>query len=197
MPLNFIKTKIKLEDARISLKSLRDANNPVEFRTAFGNFINNARAITYAMQKEGSKYALFKQWYKQKQSEMEKDELLRFVHNARIDDFHKGESVLTFETVVIPQNLNLAIGIAAMYTNKDNKGWNVSIRGDGLSTAINEGTPKEERVMLDQRLVETSISIQNPPKTHLGEKLNSNQPIYLCEQIIKYFEDLVFQATKL
>ena len=104
MPLNFIKTKIKLEDARISLKSLCDANNPVEFRTAFGNFINNVRAITYAMQKEGSKYELFKQWYKQKQSEMGKDELLRFVHDARIDDFHKGESVLTFETVVIPQN---------------------------------------------------------------------------------------------
>src|SRR5207245_1314319 len=55
----------------------------IEFRTNLNAFIPQARSITLVMQKEFSKTPQFEEWYKSKQSEMQKDELLMFFIEQR------------------------------------------------------------------------------------------------------------------
>jgi hypothetical protein len=64
--MNLANTKTKLEDARTTFSLLKVATNSMEFRAAFSAFINNIRAITYAMQADGSKDEAFMQWYEQR-----------------------------------------------------------------------------------------------------------------------------------
>jgi hypothetical protein len=128
---------------------------------------------------------------------MKSDELIRFVHDARIEDFHKGIHQLDFISTASASNLNPSLVISRsphLFSGSDT--WGFTLSGDGLFTTINEGTPKEQRVPLDQSLVNTKITVRNSPKTHLGLHLESNDPIYLSELIIAYFENLVFEASK-
>jgi hypothetical protein len=61
--IDFNNTRNKLEDSRSALASLKQASNSIDFRVAFSAFINNSRAITYAMQSDGSKNKDFMEWY--------------------------------------------------------------------------------------------------------------------------------------
>ena len=196
--MNLANTKTKLEDARTTLSLLKSAKNPVEFRAAFSAFINNSRAITYAMQADGSKDHAFMQWYEQRRLEMQKDELIRFVHDSRIEDFHKGIHQLDFVSQAKFANLDPATVMSrSPHLFSGNDTWEIFLTGEGLFTTVNSGTPQEQRAMLDQSLLEsTKISVQNPPKSHMGRPLNSDNPTYLCELVMTYFEKLVFQAAK-
>jgi hypothetical protein len=88
----------KLEDARTILDELRRTRDTLAFRALFNSFLSSARAITDALQKDGAALPSFADWYVGKQAEMRADELLRFIHEARIQDFHKGKHRLAFNT---------------------------------------------------------------------------------------------------
>lgn len=193
------KTRTKLEDARVSYDFLSKSEDAVQFRTAFGALINNSRAITYAMQKEGSKDSQFMSWYSEKQDEMKNDKLIRFVHDARIEDFHKGSHQLHFSSTANLSNINPGnILLSSPEAISSDGTWSFSIHGDGISTKIKKGTPQEKRVMLNQNfLSNTTITLLNPPATHLGVEIKDNTPISISKLIIKYFENLVFQAEKM
>lgn len=92
--MGFGNTKSKLEDSRNILDQLKLAKNATNFKALFNSFLSSSRAITYALQKEGKKINGFEEWYKEKQDEMRKDKLLRFIHEARTIDFHEGNNVL-------------------------------------------------------------------------------------------------------
>lgn len=97
----FINTLNKLEDARRALGDLREARDSLSFRSRFNSTINALRAITYALQKEGTgKHRGFDDWYRPKQSEMRSDELLHFIHEARNEDIHEGKHSLQFGTSI-------------------------------------------------------------------------------------------------
>ena len=97
----FSNAKSKLEDTNSILDQLKQANDAVSFKALFNSFLNSARAITYALQKEGAGISGFNNWYALKQEEMSNDELLRFIHEARTEDFHEGMHKLSFSTHVI------------------------------------------------------------------------------------------------
>lgn len=195
--MNLANTKTKLEDARTTLSLLKSAKNSMEFRAAFSAFINNSRAITYAMQADGSKDTAFMQWYEHRRVEMQKDELVRFVHDSRIEDFHKGIHQLDFVSEAKFANLDPSLVMSrSPHLFSGNGTWEITLTGEGLFTTVNSGTPQEQRAILDQSLLEsTKVSVQNPPKSHMGQPLNSDCPTYLCELVMTYFEDLVFHAA--
>jgi hypothetical protein len=129
---------------------------------------------------------------------MQNDELIRFVHDSRIEDFHKGIHQLDFVSKASFANLNPATVMSrSPHLFSGDGTWEISLTGEGLFTTINNGTPQEQRVMLDQSLLErTKIAVRNPPFSHLGKPLQSDYPTYLCELVMVYFERLVFQAAK-
>ena len=194
--MNLTNTLNKLEDARIMHAELMRASDPVKFRSAFGAFINNCRAVTYAMQVEGSKDEAFKLWYSDRQDTMKGDELIRFVHDARIDDFHKGIHQLEFSSSVSPHGVDpgrvMSLNPDAFQGNKD--GWEFTLGSDGLFTTKDKGTPKEHRVMLSQAMINTKITIRNPPKAHKGHSIILDDPLVLCNLVLEFFETLVFEA---
>ncbi len=194
--MNLPNTLTKLEDARTMHAELMLASDPVKFRSAFGAFINNCRAVTYAMQAEGSKDEAFKLWYRDQQEVMRCDELIRFVHDARIEDFHKGLHQLEFLSLASARAIDpgtvMSLNSGAFQGNKD--GWSFSLGGDGLFITKDEGTPKEHRVMLSQAMIKTKISIRNPPKAHKGHSMKLDDPLVLCNLVLEFFETLVFEA---
>ena len=189
-------TLTKLEDARTMHAELMRASDPVKFRSAFGAFINNCRAVTYAMQAEGSKDEAFMLWYRDRQEEMRGDELIRFVHDARIEDFHKGLHQLEFSSSTSARGLDpgtvMSLNPGAFQGNED--GWSFTLGSDGLFTTMDKGTSKEHRVMLSQAMINTKISIRNPPKAHKGQIIILDDPLVLCNLVLEFFETLVFEA---
>lgn len=183
----FEEAKIKLEDSRINLKQIKSANDVPSFRTNFNSFLNSSRAITYALQKKGAHISGFESWYKVKQEEMKYDDLLRFIHDARKEDFHEGKHRLYFSTFI----QNVEIGIPP-YPNAS-----MVIGNEGPFWIINEGTPQEERIPFKQngRYV-LQVSIENPPEFHLGKKLVNQDPISICECVLIYFSNLVYEAEE-
>jgi hypothetical protein len=116
------------------------------------------------------------------------DELLRFIHDARTEDFHEGTHTLNFSTYVShfssdkadppPPNAKLTIGT------------------DGLFWVIDEGTPGKRRIPIKQGgSYEIAISIDNAPTKHRGNTLAHNDPLTLCQLALDYYSELVFEAT--
>ena len=83
----FERSTRKLEDTRTTLEALRTSVDAVQLRAAFASFLSNSRAVTYALQNEGAHLPGFTDWYAGKQAELRADELMRFFHEARTEDF--------------------------------------------------------------------------------------------------------------
>ncbi len=180
----------KLEDSRNILSQLKSANDAMNFKALFNSFLSSSRAITNALQKEGKDINGFEEWYKEKQDEMRKDELLRFIHEARTIDFHEGKNVLG-------TSVNINHFSASVVGPKPTPDAKIGIRVDGIYWIINKGTPKERRIPINKGgKFLTKISLKNPPSQHKGKSLEKNDPITICELCVKYMEELVYEAIE-
>jgi len=178
----------KLEDSRSILERLKVANDALAFRSLFNSFLSAVRAITYALQKEGRHISGFDNWYKPRQKEMRNDELLRFVHEARIEDFHEGKQRLTFSTHI----QYLSAETVGPPPSPDAK---LTVGPQGPFWVVNEGTPQEQRIPVKQGGdYVIRISIENAPEVHLGVKLAKNDPVTICQLALDYFTGLVYEA---
>lgn len=187
MGSTFANAKSKLEDARASLEALHAANDSPAFRSAFSGFLSSARAVTYALQKDGAELQGFPEWYGPKSEEMRQDELMRFIHEARTEDFHEGKHRLSFATHV--QHLSGAqIGPPPI------PGAALTIGADGAFWLIEEGTPRERRIPIRQANYTVAVSIASGPKMHQGRVLERNDPLTVCSLALGYLEELVHEA---
>ena len=130
----------------------------------------------------------FQGWYKVKQDEMKSDELMRFVHDSRIEDFHQGKHQLQFETYV-----------AYLSTSRAGPppvpGAALSIGAEGPFWVADQGTPRERRVPVKRGgTFSTSVSIADPPGTHRGQPLAQIDPCSLCRVALEYLEGLVHEV---
>lgn len=140
------------------------------------------------MQKDGKNVPGFSEWYEAKQEEMRNDELLRFIHEARTEDFHEGKHRLNFSTFInhfttnqtgTPPSPNASIGIGL-----DCIFWNVDV-----------GTPHERRIPIKQGgSYYSSVSIVNPPTKHRGKDFLINNPVTICQLALDYLSELVYEA---
>jgi len=177
----------KLEDARTILQQLELATDVPTFRSLFNAFLSAARAITYALQKDGDKVHGFAEWYGEKQAEMRGDELLRFMHEARIQDFHQAKQRLRFNTYVGHLSTEeVEPGPAA--------GAALVIGSEGPFWLVDGGTPRERRVPVKGADFVTRVVIANAPRTHMGRSLRRTDPLSICRLALGYFENLVHEA---
>jgi hypothetical protein len=188
MMTRFPASRDKLEDSRNALDGMEGARDGASFRAAFNSFLSAARAVTYALQKEGAHFEGFDEWYEVKRQEMRADELLRFIHDARIEDFHRGQHRLEFATDVA-----YLYGDAAGPPPTPNAG--VVIGSDGAYWLVDEGTPRERRIPMSQGgKWTTKVGIANPPTTHRGQTLQRTDPVTLCRLVLGYLEEVVYEA---
>lgn len=184
----FEQTKLKLEDTNIIFKMLININNAIEFRTLFNSFLTSSRAITNAMQKEGKHISGFNIWYNLKREEMRNDELLKFIHKARTEDFHEGMHRLTFPSAKFKkfstENLNPPAPNASIGIGLEGPYW-----------VINKGTPHQQRIPITQGGgYSIKISIKNAPTKHGNKTISKNDPITICNLALNYYKELVFEA---
>lgn len=185
----FKSTTSKLEECSTLLDQLRAAQDTQLFRSLFNAFITAARAITNLLQVEGKHIPGFNGWYTAKQQEMRVDELLRFIHDARIEDFHQGKHRLIFPSTHIE------------YFSSEQAGpppapnASLVIGTEGPFWIADGGTPKERKIPVRSGGSWTvQVTIANAPSVHKGIELMKNDPITLCELAIDYFQNLVYEA---
>jgi hypothetical protein len=181
----FKRAERKLEEARICLESLKQSQNAVSARTAFCSFVAHYRAVTYALQKDGAHVQGFAEWYGPKQTAMRGDQLLRYFHDARVDDFHKGEELLGFTTTVY------SLGVPPPPT----PGAELMMGGEGPFWVVNRGTSDEHRIPV-QAMGEghTRVYVKNPPREHKGQVLTSDSPVELCVHAFHFMAELLHEA---
>lgn len=186
------RTSFKLDDAKAVLQQLRRASGAYEFRAFFASFLSNARAVTYALQAELKHVQGFDDWYKPKQEILRNDSLLRYVHDARIEDFHRGGATLEFSSQLIapldtlsleaPLGADAKIGLTAM----------------GLVWIVNEGSFDERRIPIEApEIVHTTVSVLNAPTEHKGQHVDTTNPVVLAKLAIEALEELVLEANYL
>lgn len=180
--------KSKLEDAYSNLDSMREATSAPQFRAAFNSFLSNCRAVTYAMQKEGTHMGGFGEWYASKQTAMKADELLRFIHESRTEDFHEGRHRLRFSTYIEHLSSD-AVG------PPPRPGASLVIGTEGPFWLVDEGTPLERRIPITRgsRHV-VQVGVENLPTQHRGKPIAATDPISLCEAAATYMAELVHEA---
>ena len=183
----FAGARNKLEDARTILEQLESVRDAPAFRSLFNSFLSAARAITYALQKDGKRQSGFTEWYADKQAEMKADDLLRFVHDARIEDFHKGRYALHFSTYIDHFSTEEAGPPPA-------PGASIAIGADGPFWIVDKGTPRERRIPIKAGSFVTMIKIENPPRTHMGRALDRTDPLSICTAALDYLGHLVHEA---
>ncbi len=178
----------KLEDCRVIFEQLRASTAAPSFRASFNSFLSAARAVTYSLQKDGRNIAGFSQWYEAKQNEMRNDELLRFIHEARTEDFHEGRHRLVFGTYIKYFSTAEAGSPPA-----DNA--RIIVGGEGIYWLVDEGTPNERRIPINKGgAYSVHVAVKNAPKVHLGKKLERNDAITICDLALYYFSKLVHEA---
>jgi len=163
------------------------AKDAATFRSLFNSFLSAARAITGALQKDGAKLPAFTEWYRKKQGEMKADELLRFIHEARVEDFHEGRHRLSFSTY-IGYLSSEEVG------PPPTPGASLVIGPDGPFWLVDEGTARERRIPVGGGSFITRIAIANPPTTHMGKRLQRTDPLSILTAALTYFENLVHEA---
>lgn len=184
----FDRASSKLEDAISNLDSMKTARDAVQFKSGFNSFLSNCRAITFALQKEGARIQGFDAWYRPKQEQMKRDELLRFVHESRTEDFHEGGHRLLFSTHIHSMSTD-SIG------SPPHPSATLVIGAEGPFWIVHKGTPNERRIPVIQGSSHTiSVSVKNPPKMHKGMLLVTLDPISLCEVAAQYMAELIHEA---
>ncbi len=187
----FGKTVSKIEDSRTLLEQMKAAKNAVEFRALFNSFLSNCRAITYALQEEGNHIEGFDRWYSEKQEEMSKDQLLRFIHNARIDDFPRGVSRVVFPGTYVERFSTSEAGPPPAGNAK------IVIGSEGIYWLIDQGTPRERRIPITRGGIwRTEAVLANAPTEHKGKTIEKNDPVSICTFALQYLSDLVYEAKE-
>lgn len=185
----FGKTDSKIEDSHILLEKMKAVKSALEFRAYFNSFLDSCRAITYALQEEGNHIRGFDKWYLDKQEEMRNDQLLRFIHDARIDDFHKGVSRVVFPSTYVDHFLTSEAGPPPTEDAK------IVIGSQGIYWLIDEGTSRERRIPLTRGgswITETALV--GAPTEHKGETIEKNDPVSICTFALEYLSSLVREA---
>lgn len=184
----FDSAKTKLEECHVILEQLRAATDAPSFRAFFNSFFSTSRAVTNSLQKDGRHVVGFNDWYGAKQEEMRNDELLHFIHKARIKDFHKGKDELVFAT-----HIRYFSTAEAGPPPADNA--RMVAGGEGMFWLVDEGTPHERRIPIDKGgAYSVHVAVQNAPTVHRGKKLQRNNALTICDLALNYLSELVHEA---
>jgi hypothetical protein len=178
--MSFHKTKSKIETANLSIKALSVWNSGADYRSKFSAANNSVNSIWDTLKSEGKNLDGFKKWKEEKWIEIINDDLLKKVRDWRIFDYHTGYCPLQFDTHISSAQLSGPLTIGS----------------DGLYKIKNLNTPDEERVPITKNAIYTTVvSVENPPKSHLGKMLEEGKPEEYLSTALKYYKNLVFEVS--
>lgn len=173
------------------LDRLRECHDFSTFKTFYHAFIAATRAVTYTMQKEGAHSPGFLDWYRAKQDEMKGDELMRYVHESRVRDFHQGEPA------VVATQLEIGFFSPKLADPPPAPDAVAEVGANGINWVIGRGTPQERRVPVqgggDWK---TTVSLVDPPVTHRGIVLAQRDPITIARLALEWLENLLHEAKQ-
>lgn len=180
----------KLGEAVVSFEHLQQAQTAQAFRTHFNATVNSTRSVWDVLKTEGKKVPGFDAWREQKWKAISSDDLLSRLNSARIGDFHRGEQQVAFGTHIDYLSTN-DLGPpptpdAAFVIGVEGPAW-----------LVHEGTAKERRIPIQANAkvrFALRAGLVAPPKKHLGQALQRDDPITFCGLAIAYFEGLVYEA---
>ena len=182
--------------------------NPAAFSNAFSSCVYQIRAVGEAVLNvdklkingirvkekelnENNQLDVFRNWKKQKcnfHKSLGVGELLYFIHNYRIDDFHYGINSLAFTMYGHKFSTN---GIG----DKPSPDAEWFVNGKGVFWLVNKGTAKERCIPCKIKVgLSFDVTIINPPMFHLGKVLTSTDPISICKTALNYYEEFLFEA---
>ena len=177
-------TQQKLNEAIIMFDQARGASNDYTvFIANLNAFVSAARSVTLVMQKEFDSIGGFKQWYKDKQQDMEKDKEFKFFNNLRVDTVHvRPFNTPSRYTTVFPGGLTVAGGttIEVPLGRVDDRG-NLVVSDQG--PVMIDGRP----VQGVQRLTSRSYQFTDRP---------NEDAIALCEQYLQKLHSLVTECHR-
>ncbi|MBI2452234.1 hypothetical protein HYV50_04135 [Candidatus Pacearchaeota archaeon] len=169
----------KLRQAKYHLENMKQKVKSFpfeEFAFELCAFIEVARGITWAMQKEYSNNQKFKEWYLKKQVEMGKDSLFKFFterRNAIVKEGHPGSNAFTFYLemrVSVPPNETVGV-----------------ILPQGIFTAeedIKAKTTDSKEIPMEKKVIRTPVF----------QELQSRHVIEVCEEYFVKIEALINEA---
>lgn len=119
-------TRDKFNEAKFFLGEMRRVSSDSDqFRYTLTAFLAASRSITQIMQKEFSEKSGFSDWYAQKQSEMENNSILKYLHRQRALTYH--------ERPVLPYPISVTGQIP------DGAGISIVLTGTGSSLDLSSG----------------------------------------------------------
>lgn len=181
----------KLNEARVLLDRLLECRDADSFRALFHAYLTAARAVTNVMQKEGAHTTGFEDWYEPKREEMRNDELMRFVHDARVKDFHKGEAS------VAPVSTKVAHFSTEAAGPPPEPNASLVIGASGIYWVVGKGTGRERRIAVQGGgSWETAIALLHSPASHKGQSLANRDPLSIARLALSYLEDLLHEAIQ-
>ena len=182
--------------------------DPIAFSEAFSSCIIQIRAVGEAILNvekleingikvnerelnEKNQFELFMRWKKEKlkyHKELEVGELINFIYEERIADFHFGVSRLAF-TMYGHSFSTTKLG------EKPTADATWIINGKGLFWLVNKGTSKESFIPCDIKDgYAFGAKLINPPRLHQNQPLSSTDPLSICVTALNYYEELLFEA---
>ena len=157
----------EVERARASLDRLREAPDQREFLVLFNAFVAAAQAVLIAVLREGrgERPPGFDAWYAAKREEMDADDVMILVREARDFDFQDG-----------PHRLRFVVA-ADQFTADD--------RGQQPKPGAWWSLPADPSI---------HVAVDAAPGMHRGRRLGNTDPVALCEAVRDYLEKLLAEA---
>ena len=190
---NFPGSKQKVDQARVLIAALKSAKSAIEFEADFAAVINAERSVLDNLRSEGAKFPGFRDWHDSKLAAMRADDLLRFIHQVRIDTFHKGNGI---ELFVWPAAFIKHLSTKDIGPPPDeDTALTIGVRGP--EWVVHPGKPEEYHVpILSGGSWQVQVGLKDAPSTHLGRPLQKRDPISIVTAALKWFEETVVEAEK-
>jgi hypothetical protein len=176
--------RFKLESAKYFLEQMiANIEIPKIFAFNLSAFLSEARSVTLVMQSEFRSYSGFAKWYKTKQEEMRKDDVLKIFNDLRVTTVHR-------RPVLPPWKLRFGIiepievsdsPVEVHFTIKEGKNGKLSV----------ENVFKKEK---DKPPSETEVTLRH---SWYFEERPNDDPLQLCVGYLTKLENLVEECERL
>jgi len=186
------KAEETLRTAQMGLDDLK-SSQPERRLPGLRNLIVFGRAVTNVVQNLRSTEANFENWYKKFVDQMRDDPLMKHFYNLRSEILKEGETSTSLTINIGHFNSDEIAQYprppgATSFFIGDQTG------GSGWIVELSNGITEKYYVQLQNDTIETTLSFQNPPNSHLGNDISDKSIEKQCELYLKYLQNLIRDA---
>lgn len=179
----------ELRRANQALARLMSPKDLLDFRDAWDDFLHHTRRLTLKLELGCRSEEQAKSWYGRVRQDQRQDDLLCYLLHARNAEQHGLETTLDTSTSIgargsiFVENLTIVDGkITSAKVKPLSPGSKLVIQHISVLVPVKDGR---------------SGTIYNPPRSHLGEAVADQSPLAIATLAIKYYADILEQASNL